>query len=96
MRTKRTQVVLVLAAIVFDVSVRAQSMLPAYADAGWPGATVWRTPGASAILTPRAFLPLVVDQPTRIAVIGDFGLAGPAEAAVAGLVDAWSPTYDVS
>lgn len=71
-------------------------MLPAYADAGWPGATVWRTPGASAILTPRAFLPLVVDQPTRIAVIGDFGLAGPAEAAVAGLVDAWSPTYIVT
>lgn len=44
----------------------------------------------------RVFLPIALDQPTRVAVIGDFGLAGPPEAAVANLVKAWQPHYIVT
>lgn len=35
-------------------------------------------------------------QPLRVAVIGDYGLAGQPEADVAALVDSWSPTFIVT
>ncbi|MCS7060869.1 MAG: metallophosphoesterase [Anaerolineae bacterium] len=44
----------------------------------------------------RAFLPIALNQPTRIAVIGDFGLAGAPAAAVANLVISWQPQYIVT
>lgn len=44
----------------------------------------------------RVFIPIVLQQPTRIAVIGDFGLAGAPAAAVASLVKSWHPHYIVT
>jgi len=96
MRMKRWLVVLVSAAILVGCSAGTQLILSAQAGAGRTVTPARPAPAASANVTPRAFLPVVVDQPTRIAVIGDFGLAGSAEAAVAGLVDAWSPNYIVT
>ncbi len=39
----------------------------------------------------RVFLPIVLSQPMRFAVIGDFGLAGAPAAAVANLIQSWQP-----
>ena len=91
---KGSLVVLVSAALLVGCSAGTQLILSAQSGAGrtvTPG-----RPAPAASVTPRAFLPVVIDQPTRIAVIGDFGLVGSAEAAVAGLVDAWSPAYIVT
>ncbi len=44
----------------------------------------------------RVFLPIVISQSTRFAVIGDYGLAGTPAAQVANLVKSWSPHYIIT
>jgi hypothetical protein len=59
-----------------------------------PTATPTSTPMAMPTLAATASvaaLPAAVDGVTRIAVIGDYGLANPAEAEVAALVAGWAP-----
>lgn len=55
-----------------------------------------KTGPSSAAQTYRVFIPIVLYQPTRFAVIGDFGLAGTAAANVASLVKGWSPHYIIT
>jgi len=45
---------------------------------------------------PTAITPAPTPPPVRFAVIGDFGLAGPAEQAVADLVHSWQPDFIVT
>jgi len=59
------------------------------------------TPAAAPTATRTAFQPAAITPsptppPVRFAVIGDFGLAGPAEQAVADLVHSWQPDFIVT
>ncbi|MFN4294735.1 MAG: metallophosphoesterase family protein [Thermoflexales bacterium] len=51
---------------------------------------------SSSAATYYAFIPIVVHQPMRFAVVGDFGLAGAPAASVATLVKSWQPHYIVT
>lgn len=58
-------------------------------------ATATPTPAPTATVTPE---PTATPQPAsaRFAIIGDFGMAGPAEQAVADLVKSWNPDFIVT
>jgi tartrate-resistant acid phosphatase type 5 len=57
-----------------------------------PSSTPSFTPSPVPTLTPTA----TVVTPIRFAIIGDFGLAGPAEEDVAALVISWAPNFIIS
>ena len=82
-------VALVVIAAGVAVLVRARRRFPSQ-----PANTEWR-PRAVSIpdggCVAKAEPPPAPGAPTRFAVIGDFGYAGPDEEAVADLVKAWRP-----
>jgi tartrate-resistant acid phosphatase type 5 len=51
------------------------------------------TPSPSPTATPRPSPTATPVPPTRVAVIGDYGVAGPAEERVAALVKSWNPDF---
>lgn len=62
-----------------------------------PSPTALSTAAPTVTATPRLlFSTPTPTAPVRFAVIGDFGLAGPAAEAVAGLVAAWDPEFVVT